>query len=108
MLEEFARSPKTRGSKGGKIKSSRYDDLKDFVFTTYEAKYLRLSNRQAAIRIWDETPHKLRTLLTTDDPQHRCKPGSVSTRSGSVTNGVASHLLALTYAFSSYTYTCTC
>jgi hypothetical protein len=58
-------------SQGGKIKARYYEPLKMFVINRWRESYQDRSNRNAATRIWDETPDNLKSLLHTDDPIKR-------------------------------------
>jgi hypothetical protein len=42
-----------------------------FVINRWRESYQDRSNRNAATRIWDETPDNLKSLLHTDDPIKR-------------------------------------
>ncbi|MEW8295452.1 MAG: hypothetical protein AB2651_21390 [Candidatus Thiodiazotropha sp.] len=58
-------------SQGGKIKARNYEPLKKFVLDHWRDSYQDRSNRNAATRIWNETPDNLKSLLHTDDPIKR-------------------------------------
>ncbi|MCU7933224.1 MAG: hypothetical protein KZQ90_20720 [Candidatus Thiodiazotropha sp. (ex Codakia rugifera)] len=58
-------------SQGGKIKAKKYEPLKIFVLDRWRESYQKHSNRNAATRIWDETPENLKSLIRTDEPVKR-------------------------------------
>jgi hypothetical protein len=63
---------KERGSKGGKKRVKRFNELKNKVLKIYWEKYTNRSNRDAAKRIWEnEITDEDRAILSPDDPVRR-------------------------------------
>lgn len=59
------------GRRGGKRHVAKYDQLKEHVFQAWQTNHQHRSNRDAAKRIWRETPDNLKSALRTDDPEKR-------------------------------------
>lgn len=66
-----ANSPRSIGKKGGKIRASKFSALRKEVIECYEAKYSRLSDRQAAKLIAKELAKEAKEVLSTPEPEVR-------------------------------------
>jgi len=71
LMAEQQSAHQQKSHKGGARRAAKYDELKSFVFSQWEESFQHLSNRQAAKKIWPLVPDHLKTLLTTDDQEHR-------------------------------------
>lgn len=71
FLAEKQTAHQRKSRKGGARRASKYNELKSFVFSKWEASFQHLSNRQAAKKIWPLVPDQLKALLTTDAPETR-------------------------------------
>ncbi|MES9934746.1 MAG: hypothetical protein ABW162_18230 [Candidatus Sedimenticola sp. PURPLELP] len=59
------------GKRGGKQRAAKFEALKTHVKQTWQANHQQRSNRDAARRIWHETPDHLKKVLITDEPEKR-------------------------------------
>jgi len=68
--EGFKSVKKAASSKGGKVRIEKYDTIKNKIFRLLDTKYLKLSNRQAAIRICkDLAGDPLLSVITAEFPE---------------------------------------
>lgn len=70
LVKEAARS---HGSKGGLVRAEKFNVLKTKVLALYDEKYTTISNRQAAMKIWnsDHLSDDDKKTLTSDEPEKR-------------------------------------
>lgn len=57
-----------RGRLGGKMRASKFDELKTQVLSLYESQHSSRSNRNAAMLVAQELGDEIREVLTADDP----------------------------------------
>lgn len=59
------------GKRGAAVKSTRFAMLRDKLMATYDERYQKMTNRQAANRLYQEFRDEVEKELRTDDPVNR-------------------------------------